>query len=159
MPLSVIVSCLFLIFYTNDNKSAPYGIRAGAKKLGRRKDKVFIPKPNPADNATHIPPTKPYDLDEVVVDLLNFASEKLKIGGRLVFCIPKANDQMRSYLQQPCLTLKSVPFQDLGKWGREFWVFEKTRSANLKQTFSRITLESQSKFRELYFTGFKNNNP
>lgn len=64
----------------------PYGIRAGARKTGSRRDIArHIPDERRHD---HIPQTKPYPVSDVMSDLLNVAASSLAIGGRLVYVIP-----------------------------------------------------------------------
>ena len=41
----------------------------------------------------YYPPTKPYEMSEVVSDLLNFAAKHLRIGGRLVYWLPTVVDE------------------------------------------------------------------
>ncbi|KAL7996690.1 putative DNA methylase, N-6 adenine-specific, tRNA guanosine-2'-O-methyltransferase, TRM11 [Plasmopara halstedii] len=65
----------------------PYGIRAGARKSGRkhpsRNDmKMTIKQEN------YIAPTQPYAAEDVMKDLLEFAAQTLREGGRLVYLLP-----------------------------------------------------------------------
>lgn len=65
----------------------PYGVRAGAKKLGARspQESKIIPK---EFRPITYPATQPYALDEMNQDLLDFAAKSLIPGGRLVFWYP-----------------------------------------------------------------------
>lgn len=59
----------------------PYGVRAGAKKIAKMGDRQI-----PADQRhLYYPTTAPYQLDDLVNDLLQFAVDHLEQGGRLVF--------------------------------------------------------------------------
>jgi hypothetical protein len=62
----------------------PYGLRAGARTLGRPEG--VVNKPIAAHMlATHIKPTVPYAPECVLDDLLQFAATQLKVGGRLAY--------------------------------------------------------------------------
>ena len=64
----------------------PYGIRAGAKKIAKTVER------NLHDRELYwklYPTTKPYELDELIPDLLEFSSKFLKKNGRLVFWYPE----------------------------------------------------------------------
>lgn len=80
----------------------PYGIRAGARKSGR-KPSLKVPHPGTgvgvlgvktfeemsADRRqNYIAPTQPYAAEDVMSDLLQFAAETLREGGRLVYLLP-----------------------------------------------------------------------
>lgn len=66
----------------------PYGIRAGARKSGSRRESVkAVPTSLQRD---HIPQTQPYSFVEILVDLLDFAARTLRMHGRLVFIVPTA---------------------------------------------------------------------
>uniref|UniRef100_K3WXR5 tRNA (guanine(10)-N(2))-methyltransferase n=1 Tax=Globisporangium ultimum (strain ATCC 200006 / CBS 805.95 / DAOM BR144) TaxID=431595 RepID=K3WXR5_GLOUD len=75
----------------------PYGIRAGARKSGRKpssksqeqEDAIAQQdKFNEKRKHNYIPPTQPYAAEDVMSDLLNFAAETLREGGRLVYLLP-----------------------------------------------------------------------
>ncbi|TYZ59231.1 hypothetical protein PybrP1_002239 [[Pythium] brassicae (nom. inval.)] len=80
----------------------PYGIRAGARKSGR-KPSPKVPHPgagvgvlgqktfeemSEARRLNYIAPTQPYAAEDVMRDLLQFAAETLREGGRLVYLLP-----------------------------------------------------------------------
>ena len=75
----------------------PYGIRAGAKKIGKREgDSADVPRSsNPVGK---YPETVPYEMDQVIVDLLDFASFALVPGGRLVFWLPTVREEYVKFL-------------------------------------------------------------
>ncbi|KAJ6475317.1 S-adenosyl-L-methionine-dependent methyltransferase [Mycena vitilis] len=108
----------------------PYGVRAGAKRLGRKKELSEVKK---AANIEHqlsarnnrepyIPPTKPYELSLLAADLVVLARYLLKPDGRLVFFLPTVNEQyeevdIRSLLCDG-MVLVANSLQDFGSWGR-----------------------------------------
>jgi len=89
----------------------PYGVRAGARKSGRVKE---IKPIAPHLLKSHIPASKPYDIEDVMDDLLDLAARILKTDGRLVYLIPTATDFDNDQLpKHPCLTLLCVSEQVL----------------------------------------------
>lgn len=99
----------------------PYGIRAGARKSGSKRN-VIKPVVNRHD---HIAQTQPYDVSEVLTDLLDLAALALRMNGRLVYVI--ADDDTHKP-QHPCLLLKYSCFQPLNEvFGRRFVVLEKVK--------------------------------
>ena len=63
---------------------APYGIRESTEKIGTKKT-----EPIPEELLSrHFPSKMEYGLSDIYKDLLNFAAEKLKLNGRLVFWLP-----------------------------------------------------------------------
>lgn len=41
----------------------------------------------------YYPPTKPYEMSEVLMDLLEFSARQLRLGGRLVYWLPTIVDE------------------------------------------------------------------
>ncbi|KAF8499621.1 tRNA guanosine-2'-O-methyltransferase [Russula emetica] len=163
----------------------PYGVRAGAKRLGRKKERALdspLPPQPRVDVQQYIPPTKPYELSALAADLVVLARYLLKPGGRLVFFLPTVIDEYKE------LDLDSVvcdgmqvianSLQDFGTWGRRLITIRKVTS----QSFPPPTFDSQTAspphrrdgeaegegsssslihvpahrdFREKYFQGFK----
>lgn len=72
----------------------PYGVRAGAKKLGAASPKDSKPIPKEFRPITY-PTTQPYAIDELTRDLYAFACQHLMPHGRLVFWYP-VEDKERS---------------------------------------------------------------
>lgn len=67
----------------------PYGIRAGAKKTGH--NSTTHTQLNSIDSqfaSVHIPQLQPYDIEDVMNDLLDTAARTLKVGGKLVYLLP-----------------------------------------------------------------------
>lgn len=75
----------------------------------------------------YIPPTKPYELSQLVTDLVLFARYLLKPGGRLVFFLPTVSDEYEEIDIQTmlCAGMEVIAnsLQDFGSWGRRVSVF------------------------------------
>ena len=91
----------------------PYGIRAGARKTGARKED-FRPILD-EHRHDHVAQTRPYAVSDVMSDLLNVAAMTLKMGGRLVYVIPSMLDfdESEDLPRHECLKLESVCYQPL----------------------------------------------
>jgi tRNA (guanine10-N2)-methyltransferase len=137
----------------------PYGIRAGARKSGSRKqDKgataeaaaaasgetsplaAMLPAgPRPIleeHRSTHIAQTKPYPVQDVMADLLDMAARTLVRRGRLVYIIPSFSDfDAESDLpRHDCLTTVHICYQPLSmELGRHMVAMEKTADYNVDQ--------------------------
>ncbi|KAF5370810.1 hypothetical protein D9758_001866 [Tetrapyrgos nigripes] len=155
----------------------PYGVRAGAKRLGRKKELdperqalYWEHRNNPRpDDQPYIPPTKPYELSNLAVDLVQLARYLLKPGGRLVFFLPTVTEEYEEIDVQSMLCegmeVIANSLQDFGSWGRRLVTILKTTTDSYSPpTFDLNTLEDASSsqhvpahrdFREKYFQGFK----
>ncbi len=106
----------------------PYGIRAGARKSGSRKDEV---RPVLDEHRhDHIAQTRPYVVSDVMSDLLNVAAMTLRMGGRLCYVIPSMQDfdESEDLPRHDCLRLVSVCYQPLQtELGRRTVTMEKVR--------------------------------
>lgn len=106
----------------------PYGIRAGAKKSGSRKEQV---RPILDEHRhDHVAQTRPYAVSDVMADLLNVAAMTLVIGGRLVYVIPSMLDfdEAVDLPRHECLRLVSVCYQPLQtELGRRTVTMEKIK--------------------------------
>lgn len=79
----------------------PYGVRAGAKRLGNRdvrkqRDEPYWLEDKQAwshEQDDYIPPTRPYALVDLLNDLLTFAAQMLRDDGRLVFWMPVMHEE------------------------------------------------------------------
>ena len=90
----------------------PYGIRAGAKKSGKRKQVTYTV----ADDRRidHVPSTQHYAVEEVMLDLLHNAARTLVPGGRLCYLIPTVLGFTKEDLpQHPCLEFIDMCEQQL----------------------------------------------
>ncbi|KAF8348221.1 tRNA guanosine-2'-O-methyltransferase [Amanita rubescens] len=131
------------------------GVRAGAKRLGRKRklsparyatymEHQKSPRP---DDQPYIPPTKPYELSTLVADLVILARYLLKPNGRLVFFLP---------------TVVANSLQDFGSWGRRLVTIKKATTAKYSSpSFAADDIvvgehiPAHRDFREKYFRGFK----
>ncbi|KAF9054991.1 tRNA guanosine-2'-O-methyltransferase [Hymenopellis radicata] len=145
----------------------PYGVRAGAKRLGRKQE---LPPTNwqpilntvlPHDHdQPYIPPTKPYELSKLAVDLVLMARYLLRHNGRLVFFLPTVNEEYEEVdiHTMLCSGMEVVAnsLQDFGSWGRRLVTIRKTtKDAYPPPSFSRDYTPAHKDFREKYFRGFK----
>jgi tRNA (guanine10-N2)-methyltransferase len=101
------------------------GVRAGAKRLGRRKEpKKRQGELNDAfsDGRPYIPPTKPYEFSHLAKDLVILARYLLKPGGRLVFFLPTVTDEYEDVdvhtVMCEGMQIVANSLQDFGSWGR-----------------------------------------
>ncbi|OLY83553.1 tRNA (guanine(10)-N2)-methyltransferase [Smittium mucronatum] len=113
----------------------PYGVRAGAKKLGRKSGNVATKSLQLVDGgetpnhlrADYYPPTCEYEMSDVILDLLSLANNLLTTGGRLVFWLPTVtNDYQDSDIpKHPNLKLIANSEQNFGSWSRRLITMEK----------------------------------
>ena len=134
----------------------PYGVRAGAKTLGRPPSNKLFGRTEPSltPNGTfvhlrenYVPPKKPYELDDLADDLLDYAATYLVMHGRLVFWLPTHNEDLEVPLPgRSDMTFVSSSTQSFGRWSRRLLTYEKTGEDGTR--IERITGTS---FRERYF--------
>lgn len=124
--------------YPPPSDPAPYGVRAGAKRLGRRnvehqRDEPYLMADGTPSHVlpNYLPPTKPYHLSELLTDLLEYASALLKPGGRLVFWLPTmSEDEVETTIPEHAhFALVAHSLQDFGKWGRRLITMQKRHDA------------------------------
>lgn len=136
----------------------PYGIREGLKILGAKNPERFKGKENVEINGMkawlkkdYIPTKKPYSLDNLLYDLLEFASERLPAGGRLAFWMPTANDNFVPTIipQHKNFELKYHLNQEFNKWSRRLLVYINHGSEYNGEDNRAAT--SLPEFREKYF--------
>lgn len=150
----------------------PYGVRAGAKRLGKRDpekqrtEAYWMPDglgPGRGcwshERSDYISPTRPYHLEDLVNDLLDYAYSLLCDGGRLVFWLPSMNHvedeetnddggeagnhtkpsagsvsidlpQHRRKAGQGRMRMIHYSLQDFGRWGRWLITMEKVSPEN-----------------------------
>lgn len=74
-----------------------------------------------------MPPTKPYEMSEVVADLLMFAVKNLTRGGRLVYWLPTVTEDytIDDLPTHPCMELVANCEQAFGQWSRRLITMEK----------------------------------
>ncbi|KAG8690852.1 hypothetical protein FRC11_008665, partial [Ceratobasidium sp. 423] len=112
----------------------PYGVRAGAKRLGRKEGQEMRTEPLVLQDGTlshthktYVPPTKPYELSALASDLVELARYLLVPGGRLVFFLPTVTDDYAPVDIPQCegMQLVANSLQNFGKWGRRLITMEK----------------------------------
>ncbi|CAB4489233.1 tRNA guanosine-2'-O-methyltransferase [Rhizophagus irregularis] len=106
----------------------PYGVRAGAKTLGRKNPtKRPLTIDGTHEGKDYYPPTKPYEMSEVLSDLLEFAARFLVLGGRLVYWLPTLVDEYSSsdLPEHSSMRLVSNSEQNFGQWSRRLVTMEK----------------------------------
>ncbi|RDX42082.1 tRNA guanosine-2'-O-methyltransferase [Lentinus brumalis] len=154
----------------------PYGVRAGAKRLGRKNQRPPKEGPPPVhverpDDQPYIPPTKPYELSELARDLILLARYMLKPRGRLVFFLPTVTEEYEEIDVQTMLCegmeIVANSLQNFGSWGRRLITVRKiTTKKYPPPTFDpahAVTenadghVPAHKDFREKYFQGFKKN--
>lgn len=159
----------------------PYGVRAGAKRLGRKdtdrdrriqkriasSESEHLQSTAPAD---YVPPTKPYELSDLVRDLVRLARHLLKPNGRLVFFLPTVTDEYEAVDVDEALCngmeVVANSVQDFGNWGRRLITIKKTTSESFGSPFEEGSVDeseggstehvpAHKDFREKYFKRFK----
>ncbi|GHJ88048.1 hypothetical protein NliqN6_4450 [Naganishia liquefaciens] len=123
----------------------PYGVRAGAKRLGRKVGrKKLITEPVMLPNGVwsheapgYIPASKPYEMVDLVNDLVMFARYMLVPGGRLVFFLPTFTEEWDPVDLPTIEGMREISFgqgsaQEFNKWSRRLITMEKysVRDAN-----------------------------
>ncbi|KAM0788686.1 hypothetical protein ACM66B_002783 [Microbotryomycetes sp. NB124-2] len=114
----------------------PYGVRAGAKRLGRKegaREVTPILLPGREDEGLshqlpdYVPPSVPWEMSSVINSLLSYSLYLLKPGGRLVFFLPTNNEEYRDVdvPRVPGMKLVANSSQDFGKWARRLITMEK----------------------------------
>ncbi|KAN0135399.1 S-adenosyl-L-methionine-dependent methyltransferase [Lactarius tabidus] len=125
----------------------PYGVRAGAKRLGRKRERATdstarecsricicnqLIHPLPRGDQPYIPPTKPYELSALAGDLVVLARYLLNPGGRLVFFLPTVIDEYKELDLDSILCngmeVVANSLQDFGAWGRRLITIRKSTS-------------------------------
>ncbi|THH31329.1 hypothetical protein EUX98_g2848 [Antrodiella citrinella] len=134
----------------------PYGIRAGAKRLGRKARPSGAPPRTVAprsesrpDDQPYIPPTKPYELSALATDLILLSRYLLRHNGRLVFFLPTVTDEYEEVDVQTMLCegmeVVANSLQDFGSWGRRLITIRKTSS----EKYAPPTFEPEGRRLEL----------
>ncbi|ODQ77062.1 hypothetical protein BABINDRAFT_42226 [Babjeviella inositovora NRRL Y-12698] len=138
----------------------PYGIREGLKVCGVKdaakaegKENVIINGEKAFLRKDFVQPKKPYELSALLDDLLQFASERLPVGGRVAFWTPTADDDFipTQIPQHEQLELLYNLEQNFHKWSRRLLVYVK-RDASYKGVTKNATVGDN--FRERYFQSF-----
>lgn len=152
----------------------PYGVRAGAKTLGRAENTRHYgrtePALLPADDTLsstkkyvhlkedYIPPKKPYELADLADDLLDDAARLLLPGGRLAFWLPTVNEDY-SAVDLPArddMRLLSVSTQNFGRWSRRLLTYERidTPDGRCGRRLDKVRMPGHREFRWKYYSRF-----
>ncbi|ONH80009.1 hypothetical protein BON23_1087 [Saccharomyces cerevisiae] len=140
----------------------PYGIRESIKVLGAKDPERFLGKEDVEIDGEkaylrrdYIPTKKPYALDSLLDDLLQYSSERLPIGGRLAFWMPTANDAKIETIvpMHENLELKYNCVQEFNKWSRRLLVYI-NRGSTFNGPSNHGIKRSKDNFRERYFNNF-----
>ncbi|KAG8742733.1 hypothetical protein FRC10_001007 [Ceratobasidium sp. 414] len=128
----------------------PYGVRAGAKRLGRKGGQEMRSEPMVLldgslahTHKTYVPPTKPYELSALAADLVELARYLLVPGGRLVFFLPTVTDDYAPVDVPTCegMELRANSLQNFGKWGRRVRWVESYGAMSYQRGLQLITVE------------------
>jgi tRNA (guanine10-N2)-methyltransferase len=130
----------------------PYGIRAGAKKIGKKTQEIEMP-PVKKNGEMRYPQTVDYRMDEVIIDLMQFAATYLNPGGRLVFWLPTVTEEysVTDIPTHPQLDLVANSEQNFGKWSRRLITMEKKNVPMAEIQIPENHVPAHAKFREVYF--------
>ncbi|EFP74835.2 uncharacterized protein PGTG_01428 [Puccinia graminis f. sp. tritici CRL 75-36-700-3] len=152
----------------------PYGVRAGAKRLGRKDQSKIRTEPYKLPDGTwshekpdYVPPSKPWEMSEVLEGLLEFALRMLKPNGRLVYWLPTASQDYShaDVPQRNGLRLVANSCQDFGKWQRRLITMQKDPTTSSDDGAPQCSNSSQHNqaeeslpghrhFRDKYMKGF-----
>ncbi|QRV79134.1 tRNA guanosine-2 -O-methyltransferase [Ceratobasidium sp. AG-Ba] len=154
-----------------------YGVRAGAKRLGRKDGQEMRTEPMVLldgslahTHKTYVPPTKPYELSALAVDLVELARYLLVPGGQLVFFLPTVTDDYApvDVPQLEGMELRANSLQNFGKWGRRLITMEKVTSHEYEAPKFGLLgtpdgpggqpeeyVPAHKNFRNKYFRGFR----
>lgn len=144
----------------------PYGVREGLKVCGAKdpvkaagRENVVIGGEKAHLRRDFIQPTKPYELSNLLDDLLKFAAERLPVNGRLAFWMPTANDDFEVNLlpQHQKLELIYNLEQEFNKWSRRLLVYVKRDHDYIGETTNGLKVMNIKNFRDRYFDGFSEN--
>jgi len=112
----------------------PYGVREGARKVGKKQRSIRreLTHPKPKERNIHITQCIPYPVVDILTDLLAFASRMLVIGGRLVYWLPTTDKYKEKDIpSHPCLKLISNSEQPITmRWRRRLITMEKNIEYN-----------------------------
>ncbi|KAK6455684.1 putative ribonuclease methylating protein [Scheffersomyces xylosifermentans] len=141
----------------------PYGVREGLKVCGAKhpekaegRENVVIDGEKAHLRRDFIQPKKPYELSDLLDDLLFFAAERLPVGGRLAFWMPTANDdfEVNQIPQHEQLELLYNLEQVFNKWSRRLLVYVKRDETYKGETTNGLKSQNIKNFRVRYFGRF-----
>ncbi|GAA94401.1 uncharacterized protein L969DRAFT_89817 [Mixia osmundae IAM 14324] len=138
----------------------PYGVRAGARKLGRKGELSQEPRLMPNGVYSHLqddyrPPSVGWEMSEVLQELLSVSLYLLKPGGRLVYFLPTEDAAYKDsdVPQLAGLKLLHNSSQNFGKWSRRLITMEKTTTVTSGAAARKTASDAgHVRFRERYLT-------
>ncbi|KAJ1922920.1 hypothetical protein LPJ71_001034 [Coemansia sp. S17] len=142
----------------------PYGVRAGAKRLGRKNGtlpELSLKVVDGVENhrrSDYLPPTVPYEMSDVIGDLLGLAAEKLVVGGRLVYWLPTVAGEYdpKDLPVHPVLRVVANSEQPFGGWSRRLVTMEKFAPLQGDATAELPEhAPAHRNFRDRYFSKFE----
>ncbi|KAJ1797139.1 hypothetical protein LPJ59_003325 [Coemansia sp. RSA 2399] len=146
----------------------PYGVRAGAKRLGRKNGTVpehsftIVDGVENHKRSDYYPPTVAYEMSDVISDLLELAAEKLVVGGRLVYWLPTVVNEYepKDVPLHPALKLVANSEQPFGGWSRRLITMEKIAElGHLDEPAGTSSAQkhdpAHKNFRDKYFNKFE----
>ncbi|GMF03160.1 unnamed protein product [Ambrosiozyma monospora] len=140
----------------------PYGIREGLKVCGvsdpekmKGKETLMIDGELAFLRRDYIQPKRTFSLDLLLDELLQFAVDRLPIGGRLCFWMPVANDEDIPTMvpQNKRLELIYNLQQDFNRWSRRCLVYVK-RDEDFDGVSATKEDRGKNNFRDRYFKSF-----
>ncbi|KAI5960956.1 uncharacterized protein KGF55_004223 [Candida pseudojiufengensis] len=141
----------------------PYGVREGLRVLGARDEAKAAGRENNIVDGEiaylrrdFVAPKKPYQLADMLKDILQFASERLPVGGKLAFWMPTADDEFQETVlpQHAKLKLEYNLVQQFHKWSRRLLVYVKMDESYVGETRNGMKDLNIKNFRDRYFKGF-----
>ncbi|SGZ54146.1 CIC11C00000003334 [Sungouiella intermedia] len=141
----------------------PYGVREGLKVCGAKNPVKAAGRENNVVEGElgylrkdFIAPKKPYELANLLQDLLEFAAQRLPVGGRLAFWMPTANDEFVEHHipQHERLELLYALEQEFNKWSRRLVVYVKREEGYKGLTTNGMIKDNVTSFRVRYFKSF-----
>lgn len=141
----------------------PYGVREGLKVCGAKnpekaagREKKIVEGELGFLRKDFIAPKKPYELANLLEDLLNFSAERLPVGGRLAFWMPTANDEFVEHHipQHERLEHLYALEQEFNKWSRRLLVYVKRDESYKGLTSNGMVSNNVTEFRTRYFKSF-----
>ncbi|CAH6720283.1 tRNA (guanine(10)-N2)-methyltransferase [[Candida] jaroonii] len=141
----------------------PYGVREGLKVCGAKNEEKAAGRENVVINGEKahlrrdfIQPKKPYELSNLLDDLLKFSASRLPVNGRLAFWMPTANDdfEINQIPQHENLELLYNLEQEFNKWSRRLLVYVKRDEDYKGVTKNGLKENNIKNFRDRYFRGF-----
>lgn len=150
----------------------PYGVREGLKVLGHKEGKdrangevVWIEGVAAHLRDAYVPPKKPYSLEAMLGDILEFAARMLVDDGRVSLWMPTANDAEEDLAipSHEALELSSVCVQEFSKWSRRLLTYRRIPGIDVGLLGERrvvkgmegTTADELNGFRKRYFQGFR----